>query len=84
MGGTESSSKGGQVIRAFCLPLEGVPLWLMWTELNSPLEGWQACLTGWNKVFINNIKTLHPVSPLCKHSRNPPLKRGILVPNTGD
>jgi hypothetical protein len=30
-------------------------------------------LTGWNKALINSSQTLHPVSLLCKHSRNPPL-----------
>jgi hypothetical protein len=48
------------------------------TERNSPLEGWTALLDGVeNKIFIHNIKILHPVSPLCKHIRDTPLKRGI-------
>jgi hypothetical protein len=46
-------------------------------ELNSPLEWWTALLDGVEKIFIDKTKILHPVSPLCKHSRNPPLKRGI-------
>jgi hypothetical protein len=50
----------------------------VWTERNSPLEGWTALLAVVEKkIFIHNIKTLHPVSLPYKYSMNPPLKRGI-------
>jgi hypothetical protein len=57
-----------------------------WPELNSPsppeadfIEGWAALLAGVEKkIFINKTKILHPVSLLCKHSRNPPLNEGNL------
>jgi hypothetical protein len=52
------------------------------TERNSTLEGWLPPKPGiggrrGGKILIDKTKILHPVSPLCKHSRNPPLKRGM-------